>query len=99
MSEEMKVEEKQSTLPTDVAIDRTEFFIAELASMSSQHDKEILYYRNLATRVTILEQKGKSVGDDPEKMLGMFFLVMGVLQLIPMLIDVVKACRSSESLP
>jgi len=74
-----------------------EFFIQELARM--EHE-EVQRYKHLSKRLVALEQKGKSMTDDPEKMLGSFFIVLFVIQVLPIVIDIIQAWhRPSESLP
>jgi hypothetical protein len=64
-----------------------DFFIRELARM--EHEQTQMY-RNLSRRIATVEQKGKST-DDPEKMLTSFFMVLLVIQVLPLIIDVVKS--------
>lgn len=98
MSEEMKAEEKQQDKSSaEIAIDRTRFFIDELARMEHQEARR---YDHLSKRLAALEQKGKStMSDDPEKMLGTFLLIIGLIQVLPYIVDIVRQCKPSESLP
>jgi hypothetical protein len=95
MSEEIK-ETKIPDAKQEEALDRREFFLDELAAMDLKQER---MYNYLARRVTILEQKGKSMADDPEKMIGSIILVLAMIQLIPLVIDWITRCRlSSQSL-
>jgi hypothetical protein len=88
----MADEQKQS----EPEIGGADFFIRELSRM--EHEQTQMY-RNLSRRIAVVEQKGKS-NDDPEKMLTSVFMVLLVIQVLPLIIDIVrKLWEPSESLP
>jgi hypothetical protein len=93
MAEDKKQEKKEE-------IGGVDFFIKELAHMEQDSVK---MYTSLSRRIAILEQKGKS-SDDPEKMLTNVFIVLMVIQLLPVVVDVLRslwtpsASSSSSSL-
>lgn len=81
----------------EIVSDRTEFFIGELAIISRESDQR---YASLSRRMAALEGKKHGAMDvDFDKLLGTMFLVVGVLQLIPLVFDLVSKWKSSSSSP
>ncbi len=78
-------------------LDSREQWLTTMADMQIQADQR---YAHLSRRMSALEQKGKSIGDDPEKMIGSLFMILMVINLLPLLIDMVRAkWVHSESSP
>ena len=76
-------------------VSRTEFFIQELERMDSLWERR---YGSLVNRISLLEQKKKGSSDiDIEQLIGTIFLVMGILQILPLVFDLVSKWRSSPS--
>jgi hypothetical protein len=78
-----------------------EFFIGELQSMHDEYEKDRRFFDSIVKRVQTLEGKQKPAEDDLQRMLGTLFIVCAVVQLIPIVIDLVRSlsCRKSgESL-
>jgi hypothetical protein len=75
-----------------------DFFIKELAHMEQDSVK---MYTSLSRRIAALEQKGKS-SDDPEKMIIQVIGVMLLLQMLPVVVDIIRSIwtpsESSSSL-
>lgn len=63
-----------------------EFFMGELMKIEAEGDRR---YGSLALRVQKLERKGKSQ-DDPEAMLGQIFMGLMLLQLAPLVIELIR---------
>ncbi len=95
--EKQEIEIKQEIVTESEAVSqRTQFFLDELARMDLDSERR---YKHLSSRIASLEQKGKSISDDPEKLLGSLFLIIAVIQAIPLVIDLVRKLWASESLP
>jgi hypothetical protein len=97
MADENKVDTADSKLDPvrEIVSDRTEFFINELAAIDARQD---VRYNSLARRMAALEARKHGAGDiDFDKLLGTMFLVVGVLQLIPLVFELVQQWRSSSS--
>ena len=72
-----------------------DFFITELAHMSESYDRQ---YANVSRRLTVLEQNSKeSYDDDPTKMIGSIVGIMIAMQLLPVIVDMVKAWRQPKA--
>jgi len=71
-----------------------DFFITELAHMSESYDRQ---YANVSRRLTVLEQNSKeSFDDDPTKMIGSIVGIMIAMQLLPVIVDTIKAWRQPK---
>lgn len=76
---------------------RTDFFIDEFARIEADWSKQ---YVAMSNRIAKLEQKGKSTKDDPEKLFATVFIIVAVVQIVPLILDLVKdVCRSSPLQP
>jgi hypothetical protein len=71
-----------------------EFFIGELETISREQDNR---YNSLTKRIAALEAKKGSSEFDVQELLGTLFLVMAVLQIVPLVLDLVKQWKSSSS--
>lgn len=92
--QEQKTQPDREADPTPKGAD---FFISELAHMEQENVRR---YMALSTRLASLERKGKTSSDDPMNMLGSVILVMVVLQVLPVVIDLlVRKWAPSSSLP
>jgi len=81
---------------TPIQTDRNaDFFITELAHMSESYDRQ---YTNVSRRLTVLEQKNKSdYDDDPTKMMASVVGIIIAMQLLPVIVDMVKAWRQPKA--
>lgn len=73
---------------------RTEFFIGELEDMHNTYENRI---QSLTRRVTALEEKNRGqYDDDPMKAMAPLIIMFVVIQLLPLIGDLVIKWRSSS---